>query len=357
MGVKIIAEAGSNHNGNIDLAYMLVDEACKARADYVKFQIINPDSLYVPYYWDGINKVENIVHKRRSQEALTYDEWRKVQKFARDKGIEFTASVFDKTGVDFLVEIKVPFIKLASSDLNNVELIEYIASKDVPLIISTGMSSLEEIKKSVNVYIDNGRKELIHVLHCVSIYPCKLEETSLNRIVELQSILHCPIGFSDHTLNSKSACVATSMGVSFIEKHFTIDKNLDGFDHKYASSPSELKEYIEDIRAIEKSIMNKIYSQSAREEVTKVRARRGLYLNKPLKKGDIITVEDLIALRPSNKFSPLDKEIMVGLELGEDVKEFQSMTITDNKVYADSDPTWKNANSYWIDEMKNKRML
>lgn len=151
---SIIAEAGTNHNGNIELAYKLVDIAKESGADYVKFQLINPDNLYVPYYWDGDKKVENIVYKRRQSESLSFDDWVKVYKYSKNRGIVFTASVFDEEGVDFLIELGVPFIKLASSDLNNKNLIQYIAKKNISLMISTGMASLEEIKYSVDAYTE-----------------------------------------------------------------------------------------------------------------------------------------------------------------------------------------------------------
>ena len=357
MKTKIIAEAGSNHNGNLTLAYNLVETAFNADADYVKFQIINPDSLYVPYYWHKGKKVENIVYKRRLSETLTFDEWRKVKDYADNIGIEFTASIFDIKGVDFLIELGVPFIKIASSDLNNIELIKYISNKDIQLIISTGMASLDEIKQTIDVFLENGKKSNLIILHCISVYPCELKNTNLNMIDVLKSNFNFPIGFSDHTLNSKAACVAVSKGVKFVEKHFTIDKSLDGFDHMYASGPAEFKEYISDIRSIEKSLIGDANKLSSDENVTKVRARRGLYLKTSIKKDDIITENNLIELRPANSLNPSDKFKIVGMTAAEDINEFESIKIINSKLFKDSSSSWMEANNYWIKEMKDKNML
>lgn len=354
--VNIIAEAGTNHNGNINLALKLVDVAKNSGADFIKFQIIKPESLYVPYYWEGDKKIKSLVFEQRKKERLTNDEWQKVYNYCKRKGIAFTASVFDIEGVDFLKQLNVPFIKLASSDLNNKTLIQYIAKQKIPLIISSGMASLNEVKKSIDAFCEYNSISQIKVLHCVSVYPCELQKTSLNKIKLFKNELNCDIGFSDHTLNSKAACIATSMGVSFIEKHFTLNKEMDGFDHKYASNPEEFKEYVKDIRSTEKSLTNTHNTYSA-ELVTKVRARRGVYLNKPLKKGIILSKGDLVSLRPSNKINPFEMDKLIGLQLGEDVKEFESIKLVNKKIFPDTHSNWKAASDYWKQEMIEKKMI
>lgn len=357
MKVKIIAEAGTNHNGKLSLAFKLVDNALAAKADYVKFQIINPESLYVPYYWDQGSKIENIVYKRRVSESLTQDEWKKVKDYATKVGIEFTASIFDTDGVDFLIELGVPFIKLASSDLNNVNLIKYISTKNIPLIISTGMASIDEIRTSVNAFLENGKKLNLSILHCVSVYPCELENTKLYRIDELKENFDCEIGFSDHTINSKAACTAIAKGIKFVEKHFTIDQSMDGFDHKYASNPKEFKTYVSDVRAIEMSLVKNVSETVSGEDITKIRARRGLYLKKSIKKGETIIEDNLIALRPSNNFNPHDKHKLIGVIAGEDINEFESISLNNSTAFRDSKLSWKEADKYWVNEMKEKKML
>jgi len=357
MKTKIIAEAGTNHNGDLKLAYKLVDIAFNSGADYVKFQIIDPDSLYVPYYWHNGIKVENIVHKRRLSEKLTFDEWRKVKCYADNIGIEFTASIFDVQGVDFLIELGVPFIKLASSDLNNIELITYISTKDVKLVISTGMASIDEIQQTIDVFLENGKHCNLVILHCVSVYPCELKNTNLKMIDVLKSSFNFPIGFSDHTLDSKAACVAVSKGVKFVEKHFTLDKSLDGFDHLYASGPIEFKEYVSNIRSIEKSLIGNESKLSSDENITKVRARRGLYFKTSVKKGDVINEENLIELRPANSLTPADKSKLIGMTAAENINEFESIKIINKKIFKDLNSAWIQANNYWVKEMKEKNML
>ncbi|MDC3154429.1 N-acetylneuraminate synthase family protein, partial [Bacteroidota bacterium] len=350
MKTKIIAEAGSNHNGCLNTAYKLVEVAYNSKADYVKFQIINPKSLYVPYYWKNDEKVENVVFKRRLSEQLTYAQWTKVKEYADKLGIPFTASVFDKSGVDFLIKLNVPFIKLASSDLNNTELI-------IHLIISTGMASITEIKNSVGYFLKHGKKSNLTILHCVSVYPCDLKDTNLNMLDVLKSTFSLKVGFSDHTLNSKAACVAAAKKVSAIEKHFTIDKSLDGFDHLYASSPSELTNYINDIRSVEASLVENKVKLKQKENITKIRARRGLYLNKAVKKGTIIKEEDVVELRPSNSLNPKDKLKVIGMSVAENINEFESIKIVNEQIYKDEKSSWADANSYWIKEMKAKKMF
>ena len=355
MSVKIIAEAGSNHNGDVNHAFKLVDIACQSGADFVKFQIIDPDSLYVPFYWDDNEKIVNQVYERRKKECLTFNQWRQVYEYSKKKGIEFTASVFDIQGVDFLKSLKVPFVKLASSDLNNKRLIKYISKTKLPLIMSTGMASIDEVKTSVDLFTEFSPLSNLSVLHCVSVYPCLLENTSLHKIKTLKNKLRCDIGFSDHTMSSKAACVAVSLGATILEKHFTIDKEMDGFDHKYASSPNEFLNYVDEVRAIEKSLDN-YYIQNSEENVTKIRARRGVYLNKQLKKGHIIEKDDLVALRPQNKLNPIDIDSLIGIKLGEDIRSFESMKLMDNQLYKDRNFSWRSANDYWNKEMKEKKM-
>lgn len=357
MKVKVIAEAGTNHNGKLEWACQLVDAAANAGADFVKFQIINPDSLYVPFYWDGDKKVENLVHKRRMTEVLTYEEWEKVNDYAKNRGILFTASVFDTEGVDFLIKLQVPFIKLASSDLNNTELISYVAQKHIPLIISTGMASLEEVSRSANIYLELNNPSFLTILHCVSVYPCELEKSRLFRIPELRNLVGCSVGFSDHTLTSKAVCAAIPLGIEYVEKHFTLDKSLEGFDHKYASNPYEFIEYVSDIRAVETALKTSSETNYGGENVTKVRARRGLYLLKPVKQGEPVALENIVSLRPTNKLNPEDITLLAKCTAGQDIREFQSMYIIGDQVFVDEDDNWKNANAYWVNEMKEKSML
>jgi N,N'-diacetyllegionaminate synthase len=356
MGVKIIAEAGSNHNGSLELAYNLIDIALLSEADFVKFQIIDTENLYVPYYWDGKNQIENKVYERRLKEELTFDDWKKVHAYAEEKGIPFTASVFSTQGVDFLHEIGVPFIKLASSDLNNLSLVEYIAKKNIPLVISTGMASLEEIEETCKTYLNFGEIQNLTILHCVSVYPCSLENTNLSKITALKSNFNCEIGFSDHTLSSHAACASIALGAKIIEKHFTIDKSLDGFDHLYASNPEEFKSYINEIRAIERSIQSSVNSDSSVDSITKVRARRGIYFNKPMIKGDIVKIEDIVFLRPSTKLSPPDLVDVIGKEIGENVRAFEAFILEKERIIPDTTQTWKSANSFWVNEMKEKKI-
>ena len=355
MSVQIIAEAGSNHNGNIDYAFRLVDIAKEAGADVVKFQLINPEELYVPFYWENNQKVVNQVYERRMKEKMDYDDWRKINDYCIEKEILFTASAFDEEGVDFLHELKVPFVKLASSDLNNIDLLRYVAQKGMNTIISTGMATLEEITLSFNEFIENSNSEKLSVMHCVSSYPCELSGAGLNKIDELKKHLPCNIGYSDHTQSSIAACVAVEKGVTCIEKHFTLDKNLDGFDHKYAANLEEFKGYCKDIRDIEQDMISNQFIQE-NEKITALRARRSVYLRRNIKKDQIIQEEDLILLRPAGKLKPVDKAKLIGLKAGEDLKAYESLVCLNGLVQKDKEATWDKANKFWLQEMKEKKM-
>jgi len=352
---KIIAEAGSNHNGKVELALKLVDVAVDAKADIVKFQMINPDSLYVPYYWRRGEKIPNPVHARRKSEVLSFDEWKRVANYAVEREILFTASAFDKEGVDFLISLNAPFIKISSSDLNNHGLLNYLASKKVPAIVSTGMGSEVEINAMIDIFKSNYSLEHLTVMHCVSIYPCPLSQTRIGQIDKLKESFNVSVGFSDHTQESIAACIAITKGVDYIEKHYTIDKTLDGFDHKYASSPEEFKKYVSDVREVE-TAMNIESDNSKGENVTRVRARRGLYLSKPIKKGTPIQDKDVVALRPTNQLDPTQKKAVVAAKAGEDLREFEPLKLIGNLLYKDENANWEEAANYWEKEMQEKNM-
>jgi hypothetical protein len=187
--------------------------------------------------------------------------------------------------------------------------------------------------------------------------PRLAKQLATEYIDELKENFDCEIGFSDHTMNSKAACTAIAKGIKFIEKHFTIDQSMDGFDHKYASNPKEFKTYVSDVRAIEMSLVKNVAEIVSGEDVTKVRARRGLYLKKSIKKGETIIEDNLIALRPSNNFNPYDKHKLIGVIAGEDINEFESISLNNSTAFRDSKLSWKEADKYWVNEMKEKKML
>lgn len=324
--VHIIAEAGTNHNGNIDTAKTLVRVAHEAGADSVKFQIIYPENLYLPGKYDyGHYDIEKVVAMRKAF-MLADEDYTSLSNLANELGIKFSASVFCERSTDLLAGLYPPYIKIASTDLNNLQLIRYAASKNIPLIISTGMSTLAQIEKTVSTLENLNVKKFI-LLHCVSAYPAALKDMNLTFIETLRTAFHCEVGLSDHTQSSIAACMAVSMGVSYIEKHFTLDPSQEGFDHAYAANPETFKAYVSDIRDAEQAMTYTPVKIKSDEAYVKKRARRSLYASKDLKKGHILTASDILIVRPEGPLNSEDFDLIVGKELKENINQYQPFTL------------------------------
>lgn len=312
--VHIIAEAGTNHNGSLETACKLVAVAKRAGADSVKFQIINPDGLYLPGKYEfGKYDIEEVRSLRR-RFMLSDSAYRALADYSAKEGLPFSASVFDREGVDLLKSLNPPYIKIASTDLNNFRLLRMALDSDLPIILSTGMSSLGDIEKSVKMLGITDTKRLV-LMHCVSVYPSQLRDTNLSFIDTLKSAFGFPVGFSDHTQSSVAACLAVTKGVSFIEKHFTLDRRQEGFDHAYAAEETELLQYVRDIRDTELALSPKPNKLSDSELYTRKRARRSLYAARDLEPGTVLTPEDILVVRPENEMSADQIDDLIGATL------------------------------------------
>ena len=241
--LEVIAEASSNHNGNLQDAIELINIAARAKASSVKFQFIFPDGLYVPKYISGGQVLENDVYRQREQEMLTDDEWSQVWIHATKMGLEVFASVFCVKGVRLLKELGSRTVKIASTDLNNTELIKMCLEEFDRCILSTGMASFSDIENTLLEINYTDFKSKIELMHCVSSYPCALEKCNLKRIKALEATFGIKVGYSDHTLGVASACAAMALGCTTFEKHFTFDQNLSGFDHAHAEDALGLSRY------------------------------------------------------------------------------------------------------------------
>lgn len=239
----IIAEAGINHNGDIETAKKMIIEAKKAGADAVKFQTYITEKR-VP----KDSEIYGILKKCE----LSNEQTRELNEFSKEQGIIFFSTPFDKESVDLLCEIGIPVFKLASFDIINKDLLKYVASKKKPVIFSRGMANEEEIKEAISI-LDNENVNYA-LLHCVSSYPTKKEDANLNIIKTLKKKFSCPIGYSDHTMGIEVPLLAVAAGACIIEKHFTLDKNMEGPDHKLSCEPQDLKEFVQEVRKME-SIM------------------------------------------------------------------------------------------------------
>jgi N,N'-diacetyllegionaminate synthase len=320
--LHIIAEAGTNHGGELSKAKKLVDIAKDACAHSVKFQIINPDGLYLRKLWDGDELKDNEVFNLRESQRLSDEGWKECAAYCNEKGISLSASVFVSRSLDLLDSFNPPYIKIASCDLNNHPLIEEVAERGRTIILSTGMSNLKEMEKSVKVVESAGNAKLV-LLHCVSIYPSPIEMMNLDFIDTLKSNFGVEVGLSDHSESSLAAAIAVSKGVSWFEKHFTYDRGANGFDHAYAMEPNMLAQYVTDLQDCYKACQPKEIKLSETELIVRQRARRSLYAARALKQGHILTKDDILIVRPEGPLAPSQLKDLVGQTLSRDIKGYQ----------------------------------
>jgi sialic acid synthase SpsE len=316
MPVHVIAEAGSNYNGSVDLAKQLNAAAAAAMADSVKYQIINTDDLYRKGdYAYGHYKIEDIRAIRRRDE-MTDAQWTEIRADALARGIAFSSSVFDTKGLDLLCSFDPPYVKTASCDLNNLRFLREIAARGRTMVVSTGMSTLGDIEKAVSTLAKEGIEgEKLVLLHCVSAYPSELKDTNITFLQTLRSAFGTAVGFSDHTLGREAACIAVALGATWIEKHFTTDHTLDGLDHKHAMEPDAFTAYVKAIRETEAAMKPKVVKIGPAEAYTRQRARRGLYVAKDLPPGHVLTNDDILIVRPESPIAADEIDLIVGRTL------------------------------------------
>lgn len=333
----VIAEIGSNHNGDMDLAKKLILEAKETGVDCVKFQSWTKETIfskkkYKDNYFisdDYRNRkdysLEEIVEKYSISEKELFD----IKKFSDEIGIDCTSTPFSEKEVDFLTDkLKSPFIKVASMDLNNYPFLKYIAKKNKPIVLSTGLSELYEIDKAVKTIESSGNNQII-ILHCVANYPPNDTEINLNNIKTLMNIYPSyPIGFSDHTLGTTIPIAAVTMGACLIEKHFTLDKNMEGWDHKVSATKDELKEIVESSSRIFDALgTTRIKAPESDEK--KKEFRRSIVIKMDMKKGEIIKKENIDYKRPGGGYDPEMTDFVVGRKINKDLNYDHILTEDD----------------------------
>ena len=300
MKTLIIAEAGVNHNGDLNTALKLCDVAKSCGADVVKFQtwitdkIITKNVAKADYQKENTNSNDSQYDMLKKLE-LSQNDFRTIKKHCDEIGIIFASTADDKDSLDFLVYLGIPFIKVGSGDIGNVSYLRYIGSKNLPVILSTGMSTLEDINISLAALKQGGAKD-ISLLHCTTNYPCPYDSVNLNAIDTLRKEYNLPIGYSDHTKGIEVSIAAVSKGATIIEKHFTLDKNMDGPDHLASTEPQEFKQMVDSIRNIEKALGDgKKVPTNDELNISKVVFKR-IVATKQIRKGEIIT-EDVITCK------------------------------------------------------------
>jgi len=325
--VFIIAEAGVNHNGSLDLAYQLIDVAKDAGADAVKFQTFIPDKT-ISKFADKANYQKKTTDKNESQLemikkiALSFEDHKKLLEYCKNKNIKFLSSPFDLDSIYFLNKLGLDTFKIPSGEIINLPYLKKIGSLNKKLIISTGMANLGEVESAIDILVKSGtKKENITILHCTTNYPCPYKEVNLKAMLTLKEAFKLPVGYSDHTLGIEVPVAAVAMGAKIIEKHFTLDKKLLGPDHKASLEPHELKAMVKAIRNIEKSLGDGIKKPNKSEiEIMKV-ARKSIVASKNIKKGEIFTKTNITVKRPGTGISPMRWDEVIGEKANRDFKD------------------------------------
>jgi N,N'-diacetyllegionaminate synthase len=329
--VYIIAEVGINHNGSVDLAKKMITLAKTCGVDAIKFQIFkseefvsNPDDVYT-YTSQGKPVTESMLAMFKRYE-FNGDDWKEIFTFCQKEGVDFFATPQNPSDLDFLLSIvDVPVIKIGSDDLTNLDLMAYYAKKGKPLIISAGMAYLSEIEDAVNTIREVGNSN-IAVLHCISSYPTKAEDVHLRKMETIRRAFDVVTGFSDHTNGSIAAIGAVALGASIIEKHFTLDKNLPGPDHRFSANPEELRELVESIRFIEKAMGDQSIQPTPTEHEMRALARRSIVASSDIIEGETIHRNCVDFKRPGTGLPPKYLKYILGKKARSDIKKNNQIT-------------------------------
>lgn len=323
----IIAEIGANHNGDMELAKEMILTAKENGAHCAKFQSWTTKSIIAreefernQTYNDSKKKHFGSLKEMVTKYALSNQEHKELKEFCDEHEIQFASSPFSKAEAKLLDELGVPFFKIASMDINYIDFLRYVAGLGKPMILSTGMATLGEIERAISVCNKEGNHDLV-LLHCISIYPPEYEDIHLKNITTLQNTFGLPVGFSDHTIGTNIPLASVALGSCVIEKHFTTDKDLPGWDHAISADPNELKIISEGAKQISRALGSQIRTVSEAEEAKKLKFRRSLVSTKPLKKGHVLTPEDMTAKRPGTKISPDYYDLLIGKTLTSDMEE------------------------------------
>lgn len=322
--VFIIAEAGVNHNGSIELAKRLVDKAKNCGADCVKFQTFKAENLVTKnapkanYQMQVTDKAESQFDMLKKLE-LNLEEYKELMDYCHTKDILFLSTPYNFEDIDFLDKLDVAGFKVASGQLVELPFLEYMAKKNRPIIISTGMSYLEDVKKAKEVFEKNNFEDYVF-LQCTTNYPSLIEESNINAMITMRNELESLVGYSDHTEDEISILAAVSLGACVIEKHFTLDKKMDGPDHLCSADPKEMKELINKIRKIEIALGSCVKEPAPEEKKNIQGMRRSLCLNKSLKKDEIIERSDIGIKRPATGLNPNYFNELVGKKVNKDLE-------------------------------------
>jgi len=325
----IIAEAGVNHNGSIELAKQLIDKAAEAGVDYVKFQTFKSEKLVSKEARQAEYQKKNIgaggdgsQYSMLKKLELSVEDHIVLIEHCKKRGIRFFSTAFDLESIDFLASLDLGLWKIPSGEITNYPFLVKIARLNEPVILSTGMSTMEDIEAAINVMTSNGLdKEKLSVLHCNTEYPTPFEDVNLKAMLDIRDRFGVQVGYSDHTKGIEVPIAAVAIGATIIEKHFTLDRTLPGPDHKASLEPDELKAMVSSIRNIEKALGDGKKHVSSSEGKNMTVVRKSIVAACPIKKGDIFTEENLAVKRPGTGISPMKWPEVIGKTASRDYSE------------------------------------
>ena len=323
--IFIIAELSANHMNDFDIAVKTVESMAEAGADAVKFQTYTPDTITIDcdneYFqirqgtiWDG-----QVLYDLYEDAYMPWEWQPELKKIAEDLGMIAFSSPFDKTSVDFLEEMDVPAYKIASYEITDIPLIEYVASKGKPIILSTGIASLEDIELAIQTCLDVGNNQ-IAILKCTSSYPSPFDEINLNTIPALEDKFDVIVGLSDHTMGCEVAIASAALGAKIIEKHFILDRNMEGPDSEFSMEPHEFKQMVDSIRNVEKALGNDDFELTEKMIINQDFSR-SLFIVKDMKEGDVITEDNVRSIRPGFGLHPKYLNRILGKSVKKDLKK------------------------------------
>lgn len=333
MGVYVIAEAGVNHNGDLELAKKLVDMACDCGADAIKFQTFKAEestgrTAEKAEYQKRNDATEESQYEMIKKLELPFENFKVLYDYCVEKGIEFISTPDGAESLAFLVELGVRRIKIGSTEVTNLDFLRRVASTQKPLILSTGMSTLGEVERAVQAIYETGNHNL-QLMHCTTDYPTAIEDVNLKAMLTLRDAFHVPAGYSDHTMGFEAAVAAVSLGAECIEKHITLDRDMPGPDHKASMPPAEFMEYVQHIRNTESLLGDGIKRPTEHEKAIMKQARRSILASESLRKGTIITEDMICFKRPGTGISPELADVLIGRAVKRDILKEEVITWAD----------------------------
>ncbi|WP_445666648.1 N-acetylneuraminate synthase [Fodinibius sp. AD559] len=325
---KIIAEAGVNHNGDRSIAEKLIKVAAEAGVDFVKFQTFNADKIVstkaqkAEYQSNNVDSGSDDQYSMLKSVELSEEDHQFIIKKCEENNIRFLSTAFDEDGIDYLDQLGLPFFKSPSGEITNYPYLRKLGQKGKPVILSTGMATMQEVEDAISVLTEFGlKKENLTVLHCNTEYPTPMEDVNLKAMNTIAEELDVKVGYSDHTLGIEVPIAAVARGARVIEKHFTLDRDLPGPDHRASLEPDELKAMVEGIRNIEKALSGDGIKKPSRSERKNIEVvRKSLHLKRDVRNGEILKEEDLIPLRPGDGISPMDFTNIIGRKVTNNLK-------------------------------------